>query len=361
MTKYEDGRVYTSPYTTQTYKAGTNQTPTADDVDAGMKRYEERTGSKRLPKITDTAEYEKAVAVMGFERTLAPTWVVWSQRIFWLNLVLFLFNMIPAYPLDGEQLLQSLMWARTDHRRGVVVAAYTGFAVAVIFLIVSITANERGIPRPRAVHAVLASLKLMQLDMEEGRSATSPPQVHELGTGTTSRNRGRSAELLQAVVGRPQGAQLARELEARQKEDERVDQLLEKIARSGKGADRRGAAVPRTRQRLPAEYVVRCDFGFYPEGVVFQQVSQGAAASQSTLGCGIQPLRGTEKDENDVEPHHPANAFGFRDYLPSLMLGAEEVLRRARESVPILRLHPDRHARVRIARRSSRQGRRRIR
>jgi Zn-dependent protease len=239
MTSYRHHRAETSGYAVELYKAGTNQVPTDAELAAQMKEHERQTGSKRLPKITDREEYEAALRGMGFERGLIPVWVVWAQRIFWLNWLLFLFNLIPAYPLDGGQLLQSLVWARTDYRRGVVVASYTGFAFAIIFLIASIAANESLFLGLALFMLYSASIKLMQLEAEEG------PFGYDFSAGYTSLEKDDDEE----PAPRPKrpGAfrrwwdarkarKVAREAEQRQREDERVDALLEKIARSGKGS-----------------------------------------------------------------------------------------------------------------------------
>ena len=174
---------------------------------------------------------------MGYERAVIPVGVVWAFRIFWLNWILFLFNMIPAYPLDGGQLLQSLVWARTDHRRGVVVASYTGFAVAAVFMIVSIAGNEALFLGLALFMLYSASMKLMQLEMDEG------PFGYDFSAGYTSLEKddepppppkqpGPSSRWLETRKAR----KAARVAEVRQKEEERMDQLLEKIARAGKGS-----------------------------------------------------------------------------------------------------------------------------
>jgi hypothetical protein len=237
MRNYRDHRVYTSPYTAKLYRSNTNQLASPGDVTALMREYKAQTGRDHLPKITDTAEYDAALHGLGFERTLAPVWVVWAQRIFWLNWVLFLFNLIPAYPLDGGQLLQSLVWARTDHRRGVVVASYTGIAFAVIFLIVSIAANEALFLGLAGFMLYAASVRLMQLDMEEG------PFGYDFSAGYTSLEkddepapRPKQPGYFKRWWDARKARKAARETEQRLKEDERVDQLLEKIARSGKGS-----------------------------------------------------------------------------------------------------------------------------
>jgi len=234
MRKFGDDRIYTSPYAAKLYKIGTNQQPDYDEVSAKVKEYKLHSS---WPKITDTSEYAKAVESMGYERTLVPVWVIWAQRILWLNWLLFLFNMIPAYPLDGGQMLQSLVWARTDHRRGVVVAAYTGFAVAIVFLIVSIAVNEALFLGLALFMLYSASLRLMQLEMDEG------PFGYDFSAGYTSLEKDDEPPPQPKRPGffkrwweARKARRAAREAEQRQKEDERVDQLLEKIARSGKGS-----------------------------------------------------------------------------------------------------------------------------
>jgi Zn-dependent protease len=236
VTNFRDGRTYTSPYMVKLYKAGTNEEPSYREFSDKMREYEKETKS-RLPKPTDTDEYAKAAAAMGYERAVAPVWLTWAFRIFWMNWVLFLFNMIPAYPLDGGRLLQAAVWARTDYRRGVVVAAYTGFGFAVLFLIVSIMVNESLFLGLSLFMLYSASRELMQLEMDEG------PFGYDFSAGYTSlekddepppqpRRPGFISRWWQARKAR----KAAREAEQRQKDEERMDQLLEKIARSGQGS-----------------------------------------------------------------------------------------------------------------------------
>ena len=66
------------------------------------------------------------------------TFVLWTARLFWLSWMLLLFNLIPAFPLDGGRLLQSSIWGRTgDYRRATMVAIYAGFAFAFVFAFIS--------------------------------------------------------------------------------------------------------------------------------------------------------------------------------------------------------------------------------
>lgn len=238
LTNYRDDRVYSSSADAKLYKPGSTQEITPSELDAGMKEYTEQTGQSRLPRPNNRTDYDAAVKSMGFERAVAPVWVVWAQRIFWLNWLLFLFNMIPAYPLDGGQLLQSAIWARTDHRRGVVIAAYTGFGVAILFLIISIMANEALFLGLALFMLYAASMKLVQLDADEG------PFGYDFSAGYTSLEKDDEEEaprqkrpgFIKRWLEARRARRAAREAEQRQAEDERVDQILEKIARSGKGS-----------------------------------------------------------------------------------------------------------------------------
>lgn len=54
------------------------------------------------------------------------------QNILWVNLVLFVFNMMPIYPLDGGQILHSILWFFVGFARSLRVAAVVGLAVALL-------------------------------------------------------------------------------------------------------------------------------------------------------------------------------------------------------------------------------------
>jgi Zn-dependent protease len=206
-----NGRTYTSNYDYKYYKTGTS----------------ELVAERRL----DEAE----IAAQGVERALAPAWTVWLFRIFWVSWLVFLFNLIPAYPLDGGRMLQSVIWARTDYRRGVVVASYCGFVVSLVFLIVSIASNETLLMGLGLFMMYSASLALHMLETEDG------PFGYDFSAGYTSLEKDEEKPVKQKKVGwftrwrqARRARKLQREAEERARDEERMDQLLEKIARSGK-------------------------------------------------------------------------------------------------------------------------------
>ena len=165
----------------------------------------------------------------------APLWVVWAYRVFWISWLLFLFNLIPAYPLDGGRMLQEFVWARSDYRRGVTIAAYSGYAVAVIFMIVSLTFNETFFMMLGLFMLIEAWRALQQLEADDG------PFGYDFSAGYTSLEKDDEPAPKPKKVGwftrwrqARRARKLQREAEERAREEERMDQLLEKIARSGK-------------------------------------------------------------------------------------------------------------------------------
>lgn len=233
MHNYTNGRDYTSVYGLKVYqKDSAEPVPQQLLIDALTKAQDNGLRDRTAWK-PETAE--RYTAQMGGERALAPLWAVWLNRAFWLSWVLFLFNLVPAYPLDGGQMLQAVIWGRSDHRRGVTIAAYTGFAFALVFLIVSVAANETLFMGLSLFMLYQCSTRLQQLDTDEG------PFGYDFSAGYTSLERddeppprpkkklGPIARWWQARKARRIAAENAR----RVRDEERMEELLGKIAATG--------------------------------------------------------------------------------------------------------------------------------
>lgn len=244
MKNYRDGRVYTSEYGLKLYEPNSaNPIPIERQrelVLAGQVKLlekEDAHGDKTLipGKPADLARI--AEQATGYERAVAPVWLVWVNRLFWLNLVLTLLNFIPAYPLDGGQILQGLVWARTDYRQGTVVACIAGFICAMAMFVVSIAVIEPLIIALCFFVLFACWMKWRQLsegmgefgyDTEKGYSGLddeeTPPKPQK--------KVGFFKRWLQARAAK----KLQQEHEQRAKDDERMDQLLEKINQHGRSS-----------------------------------------------------------------------------------------------------------------------------
>jgi Zn-dependent protease len=233
MYSFRDGRNYTSEYGLKMYKPGTaDPIPQQVFLDLLTKTQD---GGMRDRIVYKPELAEQMASHMPGERALAPTWAVWLNRTFWFSWFLFLFNLIPAYPLDGGRILQSMVWTRTDYRRGVTVAANTGYVVAVIFLVISIAVNEALFMGLALFMLYESSMALHRLELDDG------PFGYDFSAGYTSLEKDDEPPPRPKKVGwftrwrqARRARKIQREAEERAQEEERMDQLLDKIARTGK-------------------------------------------------------------------------------------------------------------------------------
>lgn len=68
-----------------------------------------------------------------FDALRNPTWEHLLPYLAFANLSLFLFNLLPAFPMDGGRILRSLLAMRLDYRRATGIAVAVGQAMAFLF------------------------------------------------------------------------------------------------------------------------------------------------------------------------------------------------------------------------------------
>src|SRR2546426_510356 len=64
------------------------------------------------------------------------------RGLWMVNLVMLLFNLLPIYPLDGGQILRSLLWFGLGRARSLMVATVVGFAGVVVMILVAVLAQS---------------------------------------------------------------------------------------------------------------------------------------------------------------------------------------------------------------------------
>jgi len=218
MRNYRDGRVYTSEFGLRLYQPGTNEPvkPTEDMVS----------------KIHKQTELREAIDKAGLERSIPLVGLVWVDRIFWVSWVLLLINLLPGYPLDGGQILQGLVWSRTDREQGVQTAAYAGYVVAVVCLIASFASNEVWPMALGLFVAVACWLKTNPQFLEDSAYGDFSAGYGSLDDGDDPPPRPlKRQSFLKRLSTARSARRMQRENAAQQRDEDRLDSLLEKIAR----------------------------------------------------------------------------------------------------------------------------------
>lgn len=186
-----------------------------------------------------------------------PAWVLWTARIFWVNLLLLIFNLIPAYPMDAGRMLQCYLWhRRDDYRSATQTACYVGLAAALVMMIFAFTLNDSML-FALAMFCVFSCYKELLLlahaaeeagafgyDFSKGYAGfgpdeDAPPKPKRVGPI--------KRWLLARKVRKEQ-----REAEQRAADETRLDDLLDKISRMGK--DSLTAEERRFMERVSSRY-----------------------------------------------------------------------------------------------------------
>lgn len=251
-----------SPELSQWQNGGNSYRP----GDEGSARYHTRKGSNEVvfSYVVVTSGSQKFALVNGklveIEHTLSdtyPTWVLWAARVFWLSWLLLLFNLIPAFPLDGGRILQCYLWGRSgDYRSATIIASYSGIAFALLFILLSIVFNDTMLFALAAFMIFSSYQQLITLEMgSEERGAFGYDFSKGYG-GFGPEDEPAPKPKKPGFIKRWRMARKARKEQAaaqqRAADEARLDELLDKINQLGK--DSLTAEEKRFMDRVSARY-----------------------------------------------------------------------------------------------------------
>ena len=126
-----------------------------------------------------------ALAGAGLLAGRAISWDVAGGIVTWLgriNLILAVFNLIPAFPMDGGRIMRSLLWRRMERRRATRIAVRSGRAFA--FLLMALGLVEASIGDPTGgLWLVFLGWFLANAAQAEERVGEPAPQLGDLRVG----------------------------------------------------------------------------------------------------------------------------------------------------------------------------------
>jgi stage IV sporulation protein FB len=166
-------------------------------------------------------------------------WPIFLARFFWINWVLGLFNMVlVCFPMDAGRMLQSVLWPSLDKRQATLWVIYLGFIYTVLVGLVSIVFNEILIFCLAAFIYISCRTQLFILETggEEGLFGYDFSQGYTSLERDSPRLTTKRTSWWKRWRDSRAARRLQREMEAREAEERRLDELLEKVQRLGMNA-----------------------------------------------------------------------------------------------------------------------------
>jgi Zn-dependent protease len=163
-------------------------------------------------------------------------WLGLVARFFWINWVLFWFNLIlVAYPMDSGRLLQAVLWPRLGYRQAMLWTIGIGF-VFMLGMVIWAIVSDSVLLLCLAIFIYVAS-KQQWLVLETGGEESLFGYDFSQGYTSLERDRPppapRRPNFFQRWLQKRAQRKMQREQEQREAEERRMDELLEKVQQQG--------------------------------------------------------------------------------------------------------------------------------
>lgn len=177
------------------------------------------------------------------EPTDGLTWIYALQLTVWINWLLVLLNLLPAYPLDGGRVVRSLVWQQKGYRTAVVVVARVAKFTALVTWVAA------WLVHPQYPYASLPLLLLglflffsakQEAERLQDRESEEGVFGYDFSQGYTSLERNfaaptrKSPGLVRQWLDSRREARRQRQLKTEEDDDRRMDEVLARLHEVGR-------------------------------------------------------------------------------------------------------------------------------
>ncbi|MHC4661664.1 MAG: site-2 protease family protein [Planctomycetota bacterium] len=173
-----------------------------------------------------------------------PFYGKWFAIVAYLAYLILLFNLIPAFPLDGGQVLRALLWKKYDFRKATMAVTTTGYIFAIILVIVGLglpMAQEpgqggRGTTLLLALGIFIGLSCWFERKIMKYRSESEYGEYFDFSSGDVKYklvDEKKKPGFWERRRTQKEAARRKRETEEARSIRERVDELLAKVSREG--------------------------------------------------------------------------------------------------------------------------------
>jgi stage IV sporulation protein FB len=166
-------------------------------------------------------------------------WPIVLARLFWINWVLFLLNvLLVCFPMDGGRMLQSALWPSLGYRQATLAVVYSGFVFTIVVGLISIVYNEIFVFALAffIYFSCRNQLFILETGGEEGLFGYDFSQGYASLEREAPRLTTKRTSWWKRWRDSRAAKKLQREMEVREAEERRLDELLEKVQKLGMSA-----------------------------------------------------------------------------------------------------------------------------